>query len=110
MCPARNDIKVNIEKMNRDLLGIRQLSSDEITNLLRRSDPYFSQLNSTEPFPESNLLKGRTIANLFFENSTRTRTSFELAEKRLGATIATLSMQTSSLSKGESLVDTVNVV
>ena len=96
--------------MNRDLLGIRQLSSDEITNLLRRSDPYFSYLNSTDPFPESQLLKGRTVANLFFENSTRTRTSFELAEKRLGATIATLSMQTSSMSKGESLIDTIHVV
>ena len=96
--------------MNRDLLGIRQLSADQITDLLRRSDGYFLHLNSTDPFPESSLLKGRTVANLFFENSTRTRTSFELAEKRLGATSVSLSMQTSSLTKGESLIDTVNVI
>jgi aspartate carbamoyltransferase catalytic subunit len=96
--------------MNRDLLGIRQLSSDEITDIIRRSDDYFHHLVSTDPFPETKFLKGRTIANLFFENSTRTRTSFELAEKRLGATIATLSMQSSSVSKGESLMDTVNVI
>src|SRR5258706_4440188 len=96
--------------MNRDLLGIRQLSSDQITDVIRRSDGYFRHLNSSEPTTESQLLKGRTVANLFFENSTRTRTSFELAEKRLGATIASLSMQTSSLSKGESLIDTVNVI
>jgi aspartate carbamoyltransferase catalytic subunit len=96
--------------MNRDLLGIRQLSADEITDLLQRSNSYFSLLNSSNPYPESTLLKGRTIANLFFENSTRTKTSFELAEKRLGATIASLSMQTSSMTKGESLIDTVNVI
>src|SRR2546421_5858944 len=96
--------------MTRDLLGIRQLSLDQISDLLRRSDHYFHYLNTTDPFPESYLLKGRTIANLFFENSTRTRTSFELAEKRMGATVASLSMQTSSLTKGESLIDTINVM
>src|SRR4030095_13377987 len=48
--------------------------------------------------------------NLFFENSTRTRSSFELAEKRLGASVLSLSMQTSSLTKGESLIDTVKVI
>ena len=96
--------------MNRDLLGIRQLSPDQITDLLKRSDGYFLHLNSSAPFPESSILKGRTVANLFFENSTRTRTSFELAEKRLGATAVSLSMQTSSLTKGESLIDTVNVI
>ncbi len=96
--------------MTRDLLGIRQLSTDQITDLLKRSDGYFRHLNSTDPFPESDLLKGRTVANLFFENSTRTRTSFELAEKRVGATSVSLSMQTSSVTKGESLIDTVKVI
>lgn len=96
--------------MNRDLLGIRQLSSEEITDLIKRSDGYFRHLDSTDAFPESSLLKGRTVANLFFENSTRTQSSFELAEKRLGATSASLSMETSSLAKGESLIDTVNVI
>ncbi|MEI8135443.1 MAG: aspartate carbamoyltransferase catalytic subunit [bacterium] len=96
--------------MNRDLLGIRQLSTDEISDLIRRSNAYFPSLESPAPIPQSQILSGVTIANLFFENSTRTRTSFELAEKRLGATIATLSMQTSSLSKGESLLDTVEVI
>jgi aspartate carbamoyltransferase catalytic subunit len=96
--------------MIRDLLGIRQLSPKEILDLLERSDEFFSYLNSTDIFPDNNLLKGRTVANLFFENSTRTRSSFELAEKRLGATSVSLSMQTSSVSKGESLIDTVNVI
>jgi aspartate carbamoyltransferase catalytic subunit len=96
--------------MKNDLLGIRQLSTKQIIDLLRRSDEHFLHLNSNNPFPESSSLKGRTIGNLFFENSTRTRTSFELAEKRLGATFISLSMQTSSLSKGESLIDTVEVI
>lgn len=96
--------------MNRDLLGIRQLSAAQINDLLKRSDEYFLRLDYTDSFPESQLLKGKTVANLFFENSTRTRTSFELAEKRLGATSVSLSMQTSSVSKGESLIDTVTVI
>ncbi|MEP7234092.1 MAG: aspartate carbamoyltransferase catalytic subunit [Ignavibacteriota bacterium] len=96
--------------MNRDLLGIRHLSPKQIIDLIQRSEEYYRELNSSKPFTERSILKGRTVANLFFENSTRTRTSFELAEKRLGATVVSLSMQSSSIVKGESLLDTVNVI
>ena len=94
----------------RDLLGIRFLAKEDLEWLLSRSDHYFPNILSTDPATRSTLLAGRTVANLFFENSTRTRTSFELAEKRLGADAVSLSMQTSSLTKGESLIDTVNVI
>jgi aspartate carbamoyltransferase catalytic subunit len=94
----------------KDLVGIEPLTKAEILHLLDRSDAYFQDLLSTDPMPKRDMLQGRTVANLFFENSTRTRTSFELAEKRLGAEAVSLSMQTSSLSKGESLVDMINVI
>lgn len=94
----------------RDLLGIRFLAKEDLEWLLSHSDQYFPNILSKDPVKKSTLLAGRTVANLFFENSTRTRTSFELAEKRLGADAVSLSMQTSSLSKGESLIDTVNVI
>ncbi len=94
----------------KDLVGIEPLTKADILHLLDRSDTYFQDLLSTDPMPKRDLLAGRTVANLFFENSTRTRTSFELAEKRLGAEAVSISMQTSSLSKGESLLDTVKVI
>ena len=59
---------------------------------------------------KSDTLRGKTIVNLFFEPSTRTRTSFEIAAKRLGADTVSISEQGSSLSKGESLVDTLNTL
>lgn len=97
-------------KQRNDLVGIEPLTVKEITHLLDRSDFYFKKLLSSGPLPKNDLLSGRTIANLFFENSTRTRTSFELAQKRLGADVVSLSMQTSSLTKGESLLDTLQVI
>src|SRR5262249_11571177 len=63
-----------------------------------------------EGFRRLDLLKGRTIVNLFFEASTRTRTSFEMAAKRLGADAVSIAAQSSSVSKGESLVDTLNTL
>jgi aspartate carbamoyltransferase catalytic subunit len=78
--------------------------------LLDRSDHYFEHLLSPAPFPKSNTLEGRTVANLFFESSTRTRTSFELAERRLGADFISFTPAASSLTKGESLLDTVRVL
>jgi aspartate carbamoyltransferase catalytic subunit len=94
----------------RDLLGIRFLKKEDLEWLLRRSDYHFPNILSKDRVSRSDTLGGLTIANLFFENSTRTRTSFELAEKRLGADSVSLSMQTSSLTKGESLIDTVRVI
>lgn len=93
-----------------NLLGIEHLSLAEITHLISRSDEYFTELTSVKPLKNRTTLAGKTVANLFFENSTRTRTSFELAEIRMGATHVSLSMQTSSAAKGESLLDTVKVI
>lgn len=86
------------------LLGIEGLSADEISYLLDLSDAYVT--HNRQPDRKLNLLRGRTLINLFFENSTRTRTSFELAGKRLGADVINMSVDTSSIKKGETLIDT----
>ncbi len=88
---------------HRHLLGIEGLSRSEIAYLLDRSDVYADQARSAQ---RSALLRGRTVVNLFFENSTRTRTSFELAAKRLGGDVINMQAQTSSIKKGETLIDT----
>jgi aspartate carbamoyltransferase catalytic subunit len=89
---------------HRHLLGIEGLSPDEITLLLDRSESYVEQNRQVDK--KQSLLRGRTIINLFFENSTRTRTSFELAGKRLGGDVINMSVQASSIKKGETLIDT----
>ncbi len=89
---------------HRHLLGIEGLSPDEITVLLDRSESYVEQNRQADK--KKSLLRGRTIINLFFENSTRTRTSFELAGKRLGGDVINMSVSTSSIKKGETLIDT----
>ncbi len=94
----------------KDLLTIEHLPAPVIEHLLDRSDYYIEFLKKSGPFQKSKLLEGRTIANLFFEPSTRTRTSFELAERRLGADVVTLTPAVSSLTKGESVLDTVLVL
>lgn len=93
-----------------DLIGIRGMSVENLRWILDRSTDYMKQLDASGAITFPEILKGLTVANLFFENSTRTRSSFELAEKRLGASVLSLSMQTSSLTKGESLIDTVKVI
>ena len=89
---------------HRHLLGIEGLSPDEITLLLDRSETYVEQNRQADKKKSS--LNGRTIINLFFEASTRTRTSFELAGKRLGGDVINMSVLTSSIKKGETLIDT----
>jgi len=89
---------------HRHLLGIEGLSPSEITALLDRSETYVEQNRQTDK--KKSLLRGRTLINLFFENSTRTRTSFELAGKRLGGDVINMSVSTSSIKKGETLIDT----
>ncbi|CAK7193369.1 Aspartate carbamoyltransferase [Commensalibacter sp. Nvir] len=85
-------------------LGIEGLSSHHIGMLLDRAENY-ALLNRSRKTPRT-LLRERTLITLFFENSTRTRTSFELAGKRLGADVINMSVSTSSVSKGETLLDT----
>ena len=88
----------------RDLLGIRNLSPAEIIGILDTAEN-FSEI-STREVKKVPALRGKTIINLFFEASTRTRTSFELAAKRLSADAVNISVSSSSLSKGETLLDT----
>jgi len=89
---------------HRHLLGIEGVSADEITFLLDLSEGYVELNRSDEK--KSALLRGRTVINLFVENSTRTRTSFELAGKRLGGDVINMSVGASSIKKGETLIDT----
>jgi aspartate carbamoyltransferase catalytic subunit len=88
------------------LLGIKGLSQSQIQTIFETADNFKSLLNS--PVKKTPALRDTTIANLFFENSTRTRVSFELAEKRLGADVVNFSSSSSSVKKGETLIDTVN--
>jgi aspartate carbamoyltransferase catalytic subunit len=88
----------------RDLLGIRGLSAADITGILDTAEN-FREISNRE-IKKVPALRGKTVINLFFESSTRTRTSFELAAKRLSADAVNISIASSSLSKGETLIDT----
>ena len=89
---------------HRHLLGIEGLAREEITLLLDLSQAYVDQNRRADK--KLSTLRGRTVINLFFETSTRTRTSFELAGKRLGADVINMSIATSAIKKGETLIDT----
>jgi aspartate carbamoyltransferase catalytic subunit len=104
MTVVRPDPGAPLRYPHRHLLGIEGLSPDEITFLLDLADSYVQQ--NREQDKKSTILRGRTVINLFFENSTRTRTSFELAGKRLGGDVINMSVSTSSIKKGETLIDT----
>jgi aspartate carbamoyltransferase catalytic subunit len=88
----------------RDLLGIRDLTPAEIVGILDTAEN-FREVNARE-IKKVPTLRGKTVINLFFENSTRTRTSFEIAAKRLSADALNISIASSSLTKGETLIDT----
>ncbi len=88
----------------RNLLGIRGLSAEEITHFLDTAEN-FREVNARE-IKKVPTLRGRTVINLFFEPSTRTRTSFEIAGKRLSADVINISSSSSSVTKGETLLDT----
>ncbi|MDR2761325.1 MAG: aspartate carbamoyltransferase catalytic subunit [Planctomycetaceae bacterium] len=95
----------------RHLLGIEGLSADEITLVLDQAERFKSVLMRSDGYENRNrkvsLLAGKMCVNLFFENSTRTKTSFSLAARRLGMDVIDFSASTSSLSKGETFIDTV---
>ena len=88
------------------LVGIKELTKADIELIFKTADNFKSVIN--RPIKKVPSLRDITIANLFFENSTRTRLSFELAEKRLSADIVNFSAASSSVKKGETLIDTVN--
>ena len=88
------------------LLGIKELQTEDIHTIFRTADNFKKVLQ--RQIKKVPTLRDTTVANVFFENSTRTRISFELAEKRLSADVVNFSASGSSVSKGETLVDTVN--
>lgn len=90
----------------KDLLGIAELSAEEITLILDTADAM--KEIASRPIKKVPALRGKTVVNLFFEPSTRTRTSFEIAEKRLSADTLNIAASTSSVVKGETLADTVH--
>ena len=88
------------------LLGIKNITADDINLIFQTADNFKEVIN--RPIKKVPSLRDLTIANVFFENSTRTRLSFELAEKRLSADVINFSASSSSVKKGETLLDTVN--
>src|SRR5947209_13853104 len=94
--------------MPEGLLGIEELDRAQIESILSRARDF--QSIQSQPSKKLDTLRGKMIVNLFFEASTRTRTSFEIAAKRLGADAISITASGSSVSKGESLVDTLNTL
>lgn len=88
------------------LLGIKDLQKEDVELIFKTADQFKEVIN--RPIKKVPSLRDITIANVFFENSTRTKLSFELAEKRLSADVVNFSASSSSVSKGETLVDTIN--
>ncbi len=88
------------------LLGIKYITKNDIELIFSQADQFKEVIN--RPIKKVPSLRDITIANIFFENSTRTRLSFELAEKRLSADVVNFAASSSSVSKGETLIDTVN--
>jgi aspartate carbamoyltransferase catalytic subunit len=100
-----NNLQLNAEGKLKHFLTIEGLSRPLLTEILDTAESFAAMAgNQVKKVP---LLRGKTIVNLFFENSTRTRTTFELAAKRLSADVLNMNIATSSTSKGESLLDTI---
>ena len=90
----------------RNLIGIKDLKASDLNLIFETTNRFLEVLN--RPIKKVPTLRDITIANLFFENSTRTKLSFELAQKRLSADVINFSSSVSSIKKGESLIDTIN--
>lgn len=99
------DYQVDANGRLRHLLTIKGLDRQHITALLDKSEIFLADIG--KPVIRSDVLRGKTVANLFFEPSTRTRASFDLAAKRLGADVLNLDVNTSSRKKGESILDMI---
>jgi len=93
---------------HRHLLDIEQLSTNDIATILEKAGQYAAQNRSSHK--KNDRLAGKTVINMFFENSTRTRTSFEIAAKRLGADVVNFNAAFSSVNKGETPLDTARVM
>ena len=102
-----NECRSGMNQLRKNnLLGIKELSLQEIDLIFDTADNFKDVIN--RPIKKVPSLRDITIANIFFENSTRTKLSFELAEKRLSADVINFSSSSSSVKKGETLIDTVS--
>jgi aspartate carbamoyltransferase catalytic subunit len=104
MLRRRGERQVTVPTLGKDLVGLEHLTAEQILLILDTAEP-FKEV-SERPIKKVPALRGKTIVNLFFEASTRTRISFEFAEKRLSADTVNVASSGSSVSKGETLVDT----
>ena len=93
-----------VRKKQNHLLGIQDLSFPEVNSILKQAKTFIT-LNRS-PSKKLDILRGKTQINLFFEPSTRTQSSFELAGKRLGADVMSMNIVNSAIKKGETLIDT----
>ena len=100
-----SDMQLTSDKKLKHLLTVENLPPLLLEEILDRAESFVTQPNATQK--KYRLLHGKTVMNLFFENSTRTRTTFELAAKRLSADVINLDIRTSATTKGESLLDTI---
>ncbi len=103
-----SDVLPQVSWSRRHLLGLEELSAEEIRTALRCADYFARASRGPEGLPP--LLAGKTMVNLFFEDSTRTRTSFSLAARRLGGEVVDFQASASSLSKGETILDTARTI
>ena len=103
--PHDQDMQLTTDGKLHHLLTLQGVSREQITELLDRAERYLTPIG--ERVVHSDRLRGRTVANLFFEPSTRTRASFDLAARRMGADVLNLDVKTSSRKKGESILDTL---
>ncbi|MFT6077452.1 MAG: aspartate carbamoyltransferase catalytic subunit, partial [Rickettsiales bacterium] len=105
MTNYKNKIKLIVK--NKNLISINDLSDADLSSILTKSKKHFKN-NRKRVFKA--ILKGKTLINFFFENSTRTRTSFEIAAKNLGANVVNIDISLSSLKKGETITDTAKTI
>ena len=104
----REDKKKKNDFKKIHLIDSKNLSKKEILHLIKESKKYI--FFNKQKIKKYKILEGRTIFNLFFEDSTRTRTSFEVAAKRLGADLINVALKDSSINKGETLLDTMTTI
>ena len=103
--PLPSSLQLTADGKLKHLLTVEGLPPLLLEEILDRAEQFVTLPNKTQN--KAPLLRGKTVVNLFFENSTRTRTTFELAAQRLSADIVNLDIRTSAASKGESLLDTI---
>ena len=108
MPSSAGELQLNSDQQLRHLLTLEGLPQETLLQILDTAKQFVSVTNPDREVKKVPLLRGKSVFNLFFENSTRTRTTFEIAAKRLSADVINLDIQTSSTSKGESLLDTVD--